>query len=160
VSRKRRASQAERDLAQRCRELAAEYRADPELDSIVDGVGQLYGPHAWFLHVVAWAGRSAALHAIADVIDAGGPSAMGAKPITAVTNAVARAVRREMVLRQLGMMGWNLARAAVATGVGTTSGEMIREIRKLGLVGEWNAARDRGAVKPGRPAPRKQRRNP
>lgn len=124
--------------------------ADPELDAALLALTKEYGRPAWFYVFAATVGPRAIMLAIADLIEAGGPLE-DEKPLSRVGDAVSRSVRREMLRLQLAESHWNLSHAARASGVGTTSGEMIREIRKLGLEAFWKEAKKSGAVRPGRP---------
>jgi hypothetical protein len=70
----------------------------------------------------------------------------GRNAVSELGDAVGRAVRATLLLRTLDACGWNLKRAAQERGLGSASAPVIREIRHVGLVAEYEAARKRGDV--------------
>jgi len=68
-----------------------------------------------------------------------------------VGRAAAKAAQRETLLDALKANGWNLTHTSVALTLGGPSA-VIRAIKSLGLDREYDAAKKRGDVAPGRPA--------
>ncbi len=70
--------------------------------------------------------------------------------LTQIGDDAKKAVMRKALLAELRRQGWNLTRTAEALDILTASA-VIRAIKDLGLDDEYEAARRRGDVAPGRP---------
>lgn len=68
--------------------------------------------------------------------------------LSEIGDRVSHALRRRIVFAMLKATDWNLAHCAQQLRLGDASA-LRREIRKLGLAGEYELARDAGAVRPG-----------
>ena len=71
--------------------------------------------------------------------------------LTQVGDEAAREAKRTVLLAKLQECGWNLTRTGEALELGAASA-VINAIRALGLEAEYEAARKRGDVAPGRPS--------
>ncbi len=68
-----------------------------------------------------------------------------------VGRAAAKAAQRETLLEALKANGWNLTATAKALGMGSLPSNVIRALKTLDLTEDYERAKKRGDVAPGRP---------
>ena len=77
------------------------------------------------------------------------PKTAAAAPARTLTE-IGRDAQRAALLEELERQGWNLSRTAAALGL-TGPSNVTRALKTLGLEDEYEAAKARGDIAPGRP---------
>lgn len=108
------------------------------------GEAPLPTPGDW-LDVIR-SGPAAAFEAGAELLKVGDPWSLKTNVLTFIGNLVSKAVRRELLLRTLNSNRWHLAGVAEELGLGDDAAPVIRAIKDLGLVPEYEAARADGRI--------------
>lgn len=95
-------------------------------------------------------GTDALIDAAADLGECDDLSKRASNTLTAIGNAVSKAVRRSVLLGALQFYDWDMRQVSDSFRLGGTS-HVLRAIKELGLEAEINRARESGLVKRGRP---------
>ena len=108
-------------------------------------------PWAWSRHVAAFHSERS-LADLAKRVQAWMPLSAEGLPLPsgATLAETGRAAQRGVLLATLRKQGWNLTATAKALGLAGPS-NVIRSLKTLGLTGEYEAAKARGDIAPGRP---------
>ena len=98
-------------------------------------------------------GPGALVETAARLVETGSVFDVERNALSAVGNLVSAAVRRDLLFKELESTGWNLSHTAERLRLGNTS-HVLRAIRELGLVDEYEQAKREGRGQRGGRRPR------
>ncbi len=117
-----------------------------ERDELLQRLQKEFGLDAHWLHMIVLMSDAIVGEAVADIVARGGPHAMGTNLLTAVGGAVGTAAKRLLLRQQLQASAWHMAHASEALKLGSDATPVLRAIRELGMVPEYEKAKRDGKI--------------
>ncbi len=96
-------------------------------------------------------GQTAVMHAAGKMFDVTDASALPNNILSTIGELISRDIRRLILHRHLKLNGWNLSRTAQIFNISGGAASVLREIKRLDLTNEYEAAKITLGLRPGGP---------